>query len=114
MSRKQRRRTGGGAWRGGNRDERRAIGRGAPHQVAQPPSPVSVSDLDLATAERRVPFWLWALGVTSLMQATSALLTGTLPVIGPILTAAAGVPPERVGDLTAMSSLGTMLFLIAG
>lgn len=73
----------------------------------------SVSELNLAGG-RRVPFWLWALGVTSLMQATTALLTGTLPVIGPILTAAAGVPPEWVGHLTAMSSLGTMLFLLGG
>jgi MFS family permease len=55
-----------------------------------------------------------ALGVTSLMQVTSAFLTIAMPVIAPTLTAAAGVTPERVGHLTAMNSLGTMLFLVIG
>jgi MFS family permease len=73
---------------------------------------------DLSGAAKRAatrgPLWLWALAVTSLMQATSAFLTNALPVMGPTVTAAAGVPPERIGHLTALGSLGTMLFLLLG
>ncbi|HZS85203.1 MAG TPA: MFS transporter [Stellaceae bacterium] len=72
---------------------------------------------ELSRARRagaQAPLWIWALAVTSLMQVTSALLTGAMPVIGPTLTAAAGVPPERIGHVTAMSAFGTMLFLVAG
>src|SRR6185312_188860 len=96
---------------GARRDE--AAGCPSPGKLSLSLVSFSVNELNLAGG-RRVPFWLWALGITSLMQATTALLTGTLPVIGPILTAAAGVPPEWVGHLTAMSSLGTMLFLLGG
>jgi MFS family permease len=67
-----------------------------------------------AKRARRLPPWIAALGVTSLMQVTSAFLTAALLVIGPTLTAASGVPPERIGHLAAASSLGTMLFLLAG
>ncbi|MBV9522085.1 MAG: MFS transporter, partial [Alphaproteobacteria bacterium] len=62
----------------------------------------------------RLPLWLSALAITSLMQVTSAFLANAMPVLGPSLTAAAGVPPERIGHLTAVGSLGTMIFLIAG
>src|SRR5438876_7042538 len=67
-----------------------------------------------AATDARIPLWISALGVTSVMQVTSAFLTTAMPVIAPTLTASAGVAPERVGHLTAMGSLGTMLFLVIG
>ncbi|MBI3706942.1 MAG: MFS transporter [Proteobacteria bacterium] len=65
-----------------------------------------------ATGRRNL--WTAALAVTLLMQATSAFLVRTLPVIGPVLTEAAGVRPERIGLLASITSLGTMWFLISG
>jgi MFS family permease len=62
----------------------------------------------------RNSLWVWALAVTSLMQVTSAFLTSAMTVIGPTLTEAAGVAPERIGHLTAISSFGSMLFLMTG
>jgi len=67
-----------------------------------------------ARRARRVPLWIWALAVTSVMQVESAFLTIAMTVIGPTLTDAAGVPAERIGQLTAISSFGTMLFLLTG
>jgi MFS family permease len=63
--------------------------------------------------ERKL-LWVSALAVTSLMQVTSAFLTSAMTVIGPTLTEAAGVAPERIGHLTAISSFGSMLFLMIG
>jgi len=63
---------------------------------------------------RRLPAWLDALGVTVLMQATSSFLSQAMPVMGPTLTAAAGVPPEEIGTLASIISLGTLWFLASG
>ena len=37
-----------------------------------------------------------------------------LPVVAPLLTASAGIAPERIGNLTSLTSLGTVLFLAFG
>jgi MFS family permease len=58
--------------------------------------------------------WLRALGVTVLMQVTSSFLGQAMPVIAPTLTEAAGVPPEQVGHLSSIISLGTLWFLASG
>ena len=58
--------------------------------------------------------WISALGVTTLMQMTSAFLLSALVVVGPTITAAAGVSPEHIGELSAISAFGTMLFLAGG
>ena len=58
--------------------------------------------------------WARALGVTFLMQVASSFLAQTMIVIAPTLTDAAGVPPEQVGHLSSMISLGTLWFLISG
>lgn len=63
---------------------------------------------------RSVPLWLTALGAALLMQTSSAFLTRVFPVMGPALTDAAGVAPERIGLLASVGSLGTMWYLIAG
>jgi MFS family permease len=60
------------------------------------------------------PLWAAALGVTTLMQMTSAFLLSAMVVIGPTITAAAGVSPEHVGALSAIGAFGTMLFLAGG
>src|SRR5450432_2890215 len=48
------------------------------------------------------------------MQVTSAFLLSAMVVIGPTITAAAGVTPEHIGDLSAIGAFGTMLFLAGG
>ena len=60
------------------------------------------------------PLWLWALVVTMLMQTTSAFLTRALPVLGPMITHAAGVAPEEIGHLASIGSLGSVWFLLSG
>jgi len=63
---------------------------------------------------RAVPVWMTALGAALLMQTSSAFLTRVFPVIGPALTDAVGVAPERIGLLAAVVSAGTMAYLVAG
>lgn len=58
--------------------------------------------------------WFWPLAVTLLMQAEAAFLTRVIPVIGPVLTEAAQVPPEQIGYVASLGSLGSMWFLMAG
>lgn len=58
--------------------------------------------------------WRAALGVALLMQTASAFLTRVFPIMGPVLTEAAGVPSESVGILASVGSAGTMWFLVAG
>lgn len=63
---------------------------------------------------KTLPLWLSALGVTTLMQMTSAFLLSAMVVVGPTITEAAGVTPEHIGDLSAIGAFGTMLFLAGG
>ena len=63
---------------------------------------------------RYLPLWISALGVTTLMQMTSAFLLSAMAVVGPTITEAAGVKPAHIGDLSAVGALGTMLFLAGG
>ena len=58
--------------------------------------------------------WLLALNVTLIMQISSAFLAQSMAVLGPTLTDAAGVAPERIGYLSALISLGTLWFLASG
>lgn len=62
---------------------------------------------------RAVPVWMTALGAALLMQTSSAFLTRVFPVMGPALTDAVGVAPERIGVLAAVVSAGTMTYLVA-
>src|SRR6266851_661155 len=61
-----------------------------------------------------LPLWASALGVTTLMQMISAFLLSAMVVVGPVITDAAGVRPESIGDLSAVGAFGTMLFLAGG
>ncbi len=61
-----------------------------------------------------LPDWVPALAITMAMQTMAAFLGRVLPVIGPELTAAAGVSPEKIGILAGLVAGGTMAFLAGG
>ncbi len=61
-----------------------------------------------------VPVWVLALATTLGMQTVASFLDQSLPIIAPLLTAGAGLAPERVGNLSSLNSLGTVLFLLFG
>jgi len=65
-------------------------------------------------AQAGAPDWAKALAATLTMQTTAALATRVLPVVGPAVTLAAGVPPESIGHVAAATALGTMWFLMSG
>jgi MFS family permease len=51
------------------------------------------------------------LGGTVAAQTAAAMLTLSIPVVGPAITEMLGIAPERVGLLTAACSLGTVWFM---
>ena len=61
-----------------------------------------------------VPPWIAALSATLLMQSVASFMTQCLPVVAPLITEAAGIAPERVGNLSSLVALGTVLFLLLG
>lgn len=61
-----------------------------------------------------MPPWIAPLAITMVMQTMSSFLMRVLPVIGPELTAAAGVSPEKIGILAGLVAGGTMWFLVGG
>ncbi|MBX9595689.1 MAG: MFS transporter, partial [Roseomonas sp.] len=61
-----------------------------------------------------IPTWIAALSATLLMQTVASFLTQSLPVVAPLITASAGLPPEAIGNLAALVALGTVLFLLLG
>ena len=62
----------------------------------------------------KLPNWMWALGATLLMQSSASFMGQCLPVVAPLLTASAGLAPERIGNLSSITSFGTVLFLAFG
>lgn len=60
------------------------------------------------------PPWLTALLLTSLIQMAGSFMGQSMPVVAPLLTAAVGVPAERIGVLTALVSFGSVVFLALG
>jgi MFS family permease len=48
------------------------------------------------------------------MQINASMLDQSLAIIAPLLTRGLGIAPERVGNLSSLSSLGTVLFLLFG
>ncbi len=60
------------------------------------------------------PAWVVALSATLLMQTVASLLTQSLAVIAPLITASAGLSPQSIGNLSALVAAGTMLFLLLG
>jgi MFS family permease len=62
----------------------------------------------------KIPDWLLALAATMLAQSISSFMGQCLPVVAPLLTASTGVAPERIGNLSSLTSLGSVLFLAFG
>jgi len=60
------------------------------------------------------PSWKAALATTLLIQIASSVLLQAQTVVGPSLTAAAGVPPHEIGTLAALCSFGAVWFLMGG
>jgi len=60
------------------------------------------------------PIWLSALGAALLAQMVSTFMGQALPVLAPLLTASAGVAPERIGNLSSLSSLASIAYLAFG
>ena len=60
------------------------------------------------------PAWAMALGATLMMQTVNSFMNQSLPIIAPLLTAGAGLAPERIGNISSMVGLGTVLFLTFG
>lgn len=58
--------------------------------------------------------WMMALGATLLMQTVASFMGQCLPVVAPLLTAEAGVGTQAIGILSALTSVGTVLFLAFG
>ncbi|MFC0384667.1 MFS transporter [Muricoccus vinaceus] len=58
--------------------------------------------------------WKVALSVTLLMQTVAAFLNQCVPVLAPLLTGSAGLPPEAAGHLSALGTLGVLIFLVIG
>lgn len=57
--------------------------------------------------------WVGALGTTFSIQAAISFLSSAVAVCAPMLTAAAGVPIERIGYFSALSTVGSMWFLMS-
>lgn len=62
----------------------------------------------------RAPLWASALAGTLLVQTVSSFASISVPIIGPPLMAQAGLPPESIGLVSAMSSAGICWFLACG
>jgi len=61
-----------------------------------------------------VPLWASALATTLLVQTVGAFILFAVPVIGPVLTEAAGLPGESIGYLSSLSALGVCWLLSNG
>ena len=62
----------------------------------------------------KIPLWLSALGAAMLAQSVSTFMGQSLPVLAPLLTASAGVAPERIGNLSSLSSLASIVYMAFG
>lgn len=72
------------------------------------------SGMDTAKHPSRLPVWALALSTTLGMQSVASFLDQSLSVVAPLLTASMGLAPERVGNLSSLSALGVVLFLLFG
>lgn len=65
-------------------------------------------------ARALVPLWVLALGTTLGMQTVASFLDQSLPIVAPLLLAKSGIAPERIGNISSLNALGTVLFLLFG
>jgi MFS family permease len=67
-----------------------------------------------STPAPRIPLWLLALSTTLWIQTVSTFLFHSPPIIAPLLTAQAGIAPERIGNIYSLTALGVILLLLFG
>jgi len=80
-------------------------------------SPAQKHEKDHSTSsgiESKISLWVLALSTTLGMQSIASFLDQSLPIIAPLLTARAGLAPERIGIISSLSALGVILFLVFG
>jgi MFS family permease len=58
--------------------------------------------------------WVAALSATLLMQAVAVFATQALPVLAPLVTRGAGLPPEAIGRIFGLTMIGSVLFMAFG
>ncbi len=58
--------------------------------------------------------WLAPLVATLLLQITSAFLSRLAPALAPLLTLEAGLSPNAIGHLSAIGTVGSIIFLVMG
>jgi len=58
--------------------------------------------------------WLWPVAATVAMQTTAAMLSRTLPAIAPALMDDFGFAAPTLGHLAALTSVGSIVFLVLG
>jgi len=80
---------------------------GHPKHVSQTPPPAGPDG-------PQIGIWLWPLLATLAIQTTTALLSRLVPTIAPVLTQEFGLAPTAVGHLSAVSTIGSIIFLVAG
>ncbi|WP_414475908.1 MFS transporter [Microvirga sp. M2] len=61
-----------------------------------------------------LPLWANALSATLLVQSISYFASGAVPLLGPILTAQAALPPEGIGYIAALITIGNCWYLACG
>ncbi|WP_426954371.1 MFS transporter [Muricoccus radiodurans] len=66
------------------------------------------------TRTLRLPLWVSALVVTLFVQTVSSFSSLAVPLLGPPLMARAGLPPESIGLVSAMTSAGICWCLACG
>lgn len=62
----------------------------------------------------KLPFWAIALGATLIVQVMSSFASAAIPLLGPILTERWNLAPEKIGYISAMTSVGICWFLACG
>lgn len=71
-------------------------------------------DRSSGKSDGAVPVWVIALATTLGMQTVASFLDQSLPIIAPLLTASAGLAPERIGNISSLNAAGVVLFLLFG
>jgi MFS family permease len=85
-----------------------------PERADEPISPSKGRDVTTPERAGSTPAWVWPLVATLAMQTASAFLGRLVPTIAPVLTAATALPEESIGYFAALSTVGSMAFLMIG
>jgi MFS family permease len=58
--------------------------------------------------------WIWPLAATLAIQTSSSFLGRIVPTVAPVVTSEAGMSEASIGYMSALSTCGSVLFLMAG